>query len=89
MNSHILGERFILDKELVIKHDPPPRPYATWQPMREDIYRFRYQQAKIANSSDRDGYHAVKRERYLPYPGTFFQDDFLDSCDPCLYDFGK
>jgi hypothetical protein len=78
MNSHILGERFILDTELVIKHDPPPRPYPTWRPMREDIYRFRYQQAKIANSRDVDGYHAVKRERYLPYPGTFFQDDFLE-----------
>lgn len=78
MNAHILGERFILDTELVIKHDPPPRPYPTWQPLREDIYRFRYQQVKIANSRDEDGYHAVQRERYLPYPGTFFQDDFLE-----------
>ena len=77
MNSHILGERFIMDKELLIKHDPPPRPYPTWRPLREDIYRFRYQQAKIANSKDGDGYHAVHRERYLPYPGTFFQDDFV------------
>ena len=77
MNAHILGERFILDTELVIKHDPPPRPYPTWRPLREDIYRFRYQQAKIANSRDGDGYHAVHRERYLPYPGVFFQDDFL------------
>ena len=77
MNSHILGERFILDKDLLIKHDPPPRPYPTWRPLREDIYRFRYQQAKIANSKDGNGYHAVKRERYLPYPGTFFQDDFV------------
>jgi len=77
MNAHILGERFILDTELVIKHDPPPRPYPTWRPLREDIYRFRYQQAKIANSRDGDGYHAVNRDRYLPYPGVFFQDDFL------------
>ena len=77
MNAHICGERFIMDKYLVIKHDPPPRPYPTWRPLREDIYRFRYQQAKIANSKDGDGYHAVQRERYLPYPGTFFQDDFI------------
>ena len=77
MNAHICGERFIMDKDLVIKHDPPPRPYPTWRPLREDIYRFRYQQAKIANSIDGDGYHAVQRERYLPYPGTFFQDDFI------------
>lgn len=77
MNSHILGERFVMDKELVIKHDPPPRPYPTWRPLREDIYRFRYQQEKIANSKDGDGYHAVHRDRYLPYPGTFFQDDFV------------
>ena len=78
MNSHILGERFIMDTNLVIKHDPPPRPYPTWRPLREDIYRFRYQQAKIANSRDENGYCEVERERYLPYPGTFFQDDFLE-----------
>jgi len=76
MNAHILGERFIMDTELVIKHVPPARPYPTWRPLREDIYRFLYQQAKIANSRDGDGHHAVNRERYLPYPGVFFQDDF-------------
>jgi len=46
--------------------------------MREDIYRFRYQQAKIANSRDGDGYQQINRERYMPYPGVFFQDDFLE-----------
>jgi hypothetical protein len=46
--------------------------------MREDIYRFRYQQAKIANSRDGDGCYQVHRERYMPYPGVFFQDDFLE-----------
>lgn len=78
MNSHILGERFVMDTESLIKHLPPPRPYPTWRPLREDIYRFRYQQAKIANSKDGDGYHKLNRDRYLPYPGTFFQDDFLE-----------
>ncbi|MFL7893310.1 MAG: hypothetical protein AB8I56_14725 [Anaerolineales bacterium] len=78
MNAHILGERFIMDPGLLIKHVPPPRPYPTWRPMREDIYRFRYQQAKIANSKTGDGYHRLDRERYLPYPGIFYQDDFLD-----------
>jgi hypothetical protein len=78
MNSHIMGKRFIMDKELLIKHCPPPRPYPTWRPMREDIYRFRYQQAKIANSKTGYGYHKLDRDRYTPYPGVFFQDDFLD-----------
>jgi hypothetical protein len=78
MNSHILGERFVMDTELLIKHLPAPRPYPTWRPMREDIYRFRYQQAKIANSKTVAGYHKLDRNRYLPYPGVFFQDDFLD-----------
>jgi hypothetical protein len=76
MNAHILGERFILDTELTIKHVPPPRPHPTWRPLREDIYRFLYQQAKIANSREGDGYHVLHRDSYLPYPGTFFQDDF-------------
>lgn len=78
MNSHIFGERFIMDTELLIKHDPPPRPYPTWRPLREDIYRFLYQQAKITNSHEGDGYSQLDRDRYLPYPGTFFQDDFLE-----------
>lgn len=78
MNSHIMGKCFIMDKQLLIKHCPPPRPYPTWRPMREDIYRFRYQQAKIASSKTGDGYHKLNRERYMPYPGVFFQDDFLD-----------
>jgi len=76
MNAHIFGERFIMDSELLIKHDPPPRPYPTWRPMREDIYRFLYQQAKIANSHYGPGYQQLDRDRYLPYPGVFFQDDF-------------
>ncbi len=77
MNSHIFGERFIMDTKLLIKHCPPPRPYPTWRPMREDIYRFRYQRAKIANSITGYGYQHLDRERYMAYPGVFFQDDFL------------
>ena len=65
-----------MDSQLLINHDPPPRPYPTWRPMREDIYRFLYQQAKIANSHYGPGYQQLDRDRYLPYPGVFFQDDF-------------
>ena len=84
MNSHILGERFVMDTESVIKHAPPPRPYPTWRPLREDIYRFRYQRAKIDNSRDGDGIHRLHRDRYLPYPGAFFQDDFVErACMAC------
>lgn len=46
--------------------------------MREDIYRFRYQRAKIDNSEEGDGHHELSREDYLPYPGEFFQDDFVE-----------
>lgn len=78
MNAHILGERFVMDTESKIKHAPPPRPYPTWRPLREDVYRFRYQQAKIANSREGDGVHKLDYDRYLPYPGIFYQDDFLE-----------
>jgi hypothetical protein len=78
MNAHILGERFVMDTELVIKHDPPPRPYPAWRPLREDIYRFLYQRAKIDHSRDGGGHHALDRNRYLPYPGVFFEDDFIE-----------
>jgi hypothetical protein len=78
MNSHIFGERFVLDTDLQIRHLPPPRPYPTWRPMREDIYRFRYQRAKIDNSWEGDGHFKLNRDNYLPYPGSFFQDDFIE-----------
>jgi hypothetical protein len=78
VNSHIFGERFIMDTESIIKHAPPPRPYPTWRPLREDIYRFRYQRAKIDHSRDAEGIHKLVRDRYLPYPGAFFQDDFVE-----------
>jgi hypothetical protein len=78
MNAHILGERFVMDTGLVIKHDPPPRPYPAWRPLREDIYRFLYQRAKIDHSRDGDGHHSLDRNRYLPYPGVFFEDDFIE-----------
>lgn len=76
MNAHILGERFVMDPNLVIQHLPPPRPHPTWRPMREDIHRFLYQRAKIDHSQDRDGVHRLDRSRYAPYPGDFFGDDF-------------
>lgn len=78
LNSHIFGHRFIMDTDWTIKHAPAPRPYPVWRPMREDIYRFRYQQAKVANSRDGDGYHNVDPERYMPFPGTYWRDDFAD-----------
>lgn len=78
MNSHILGDRFVMDTNHLIKHCPAPRPYPVWRPLREDIYRFRYQQAKIKNSRDGEGHSRLDRDRYLPYPGSFFQDDFID-----------
>jgi hypothetical protein len=78
MNAHIFGERFIMDPKWVIRHDPPPRPHPTWRPLREDVYRFRYQRAKIDHSREGDGLHRLDRDRYLPYPGVYFQDDFLE-----------
>jgi glycosyltransferase involved in cell wall biosynthesis len=78
MNAHILGERFVMDPGLVIKHLPPPRPHPTWRPMREDIHRFLYQRAKIDHSHDGEGIFRLERERYVPYPGAFFQDDFRE-----------
>jgi len=78
MNSHLCGERFIMDSDLPIKHCPPPRPYPSWRPLREDIYRFFYQRRKIMKSHDGNGYYKLDLQRYIPYPGTFFQDDYFD-----------
>ncbi len=69
INAEIHGFSFYLDRELTIRHLPPPKPHPLWMRMREDIIRFLYEREKIRESG------CLRPQDYDPYPGAFLRDD--------------
>ena len=71
INSRIFGFSFFLDNTLSIKHLPQPKSHPQWKRLREDIYRFVYQRAKM-QSQDKLGILSISVRRTLtPIPGNF------------------
>ncbi len=75
MNARMFGYSFYLDNQLSIKHLPPPKSHPVWKSLREDIYRFIYERAKIAQQKDVKGMTRVYPEEFDPYPGCFLKPD--------------
>lgn len=75
LNSEMFGDPFYLDNTLSIKHLPEPKEHPEWKRVREDIYRFVYQKAKLKTQKNRQNMTEVKPEFYDPYPGEFLKDD--------------
>jgi len=71
----MFGDSFYLDNTLSIKHLPAPKEHPEWKRVREDIYRFVYQKAKLKTQKNRQNMTEVKPEFYDPYPGEFLKDD--------------
>ncbi len=63
-NAKSKGFKFLLDRELSIKHLPPKGQNPLWLKMREDIKRFIYMMTKLKKR----GYPI---EKTMPYPGYF------------------
>ena len=63
-NAKSKGFKFLLDRELSIKHLPPPGQNPLWLKMREDIKRFIYMRVKL-----KKGGYPIKNT--MPYPGYF------------------
>ncbi|MHC1575958.1 MAG: glycosyltransferase family 2 protein [Methanosarcinaceae archaeon] len=78
MNAKMFGHSFLLDNELAIKHLPPAKSYPTWKRVREDIYRFVYERAKLMSQKDTDGMQSLSAEDMGCYPGNFLRDDLED-----------
>jgi len=72
INAQLAGNRFWLDKELLITH-LPPKPYDThrYAKLMQDIYRFAYEREKLRLTK-------VDPAQFDPYPGRFLRDDFAD-----------
>lgn len=81
INVRMFGFSFFLDNKLSIKHLPPPKTHPTWMRLREDIYRFIYQRAKIINQKDIEVMTRIKTEDFDPYPGYFFRDDLEEKIE--------
>jgi hypothetical protein len=81
INARMFGFGFFLDNQLAIKHLPPPKSHPVWKRLREDIYRFVYEQAKINNQKDRIGMTRVYPKDFDPYPGCFLKKDLNEKIE--------
>ena len=78
INSRMYGFTFFLDNTLSIKHLPVPKKHPQWKRIREDIYRFVYERAKIVSQYKTSNMVTVSPEDFDPYPGEFLRDDLDD-----------
>jgi hypothetical protein len=79
INMRMFGHKFFLDNTLSIKHLPPPKSHSTWKQLREDIYRFVFERAKLRDQDTTvEGMVTVSAEELSPYPGAFLKDDLED-----------
>ena len=75
INAKMFGFSFLLDNQLSIKHLPPSKAHPVWMQLREDIYRFVYERAKIEKQKEAEGMIKVYPENFDPYPGCFLKKD--------------
>ena len=75
MNAKMFGYTFFLDNQLAIKHMPPPKTHPAWMELRQDIYRFIYERAKVNNQTEIKGMTKIYPEELDPYPGCFLKKD--------------
>ena len=75
INSRMFGFSFFLDNTLSIKHLPQPKTHPQWMRVREDIYRFIYQKAKMTSQCKTSNLIMVYPEDFDPYPGAFLKAD--------------
>lgn len=81
INAKMFGFTFFLDNQLSIKHLPPPKANPTWVRLREDIYRFVYERAKIEHQRQIRGMTRVYPEDFDPYPGCFLKKDLEEKVE--------
>ncbi len=81
INARMHGFPFFLDNQLSIKHIPPPKMHPTWMQLREDIYRFIYERAKIETQKELEGMTKVNPEDFNPYPGCFLKADLEEKIE--------
>ncbi|MGB2762623.1 MAG: hypothetical protein WBC21_03780 [Minisyncoccales bacterium] len=81
INARMFGYPFFLDNQLSIKHLPPSKTHPFWMQLREDIYRFIYERAKIEHQKEIKGMAKVYPENFDPYPGCFLKKDLEEKIE--------
>ncbi len=81
INARMFGFTFFLDNQLSIRHLPPPKAQPAWMQLRQDIYRFIYERAKIESQIEVAGMTRVYPEDLDPYPGGFLKRDLEDKIE--------
>jgi len=83
INAKMFGFPFFLDNQLSIRHLPPPKTHPVWMRLREDIYRFIYERAKIRSQKEREGMTRIYPEEFDPYPGCFLKANLEEKIEQC------
>jgi hypothetical protein len=78
INARMFGHAFYLDNQLSIKHDAPQKTHPRWKQVREDIYRFVFEKAKLDAQEGVRGMSKVRAEDLDPYPGEFLSEDLQE-----------
>ncbi|MBA1340714.1 MAG: hypothetical protein C5S40_01100 [ANME-2 cluster archaeon] len=81
INARMFGFSFFLDNELSIRHLPPPKSHPVWMQLREDIYRFIYERAKLEGQVEKEGMVRVAPVDLDPYPGRFLRSDLEEKIE--------
>jgi len=81
INARMFGFSFFLDNKLSIRHLPPPKSHPMWMQLREDIYRFIYERAKLDGQVETEGMVRVAPEDLDPYPGRFLRSDLEEKIE--------
>jgi hypothetical protein len=75
INARMFGHKVYLDNQLAIKHAAPPKASPLWELVREDIFRFVFERAKLRGQKGYPGLHPLQSSDLDPYPGEFLRDD--------------
>jgi len=78
INARMFGHKVYLDNQLAIKHAAPPKISPLWERVREDIFRFVFERAKLEGQKGYPGLHPLQASDLDPYPGEFLRDDLED-----------
>lgn len=81
INARMFGFTFFLDNKLSIRHLPPPKTHPAWVQLRQDIYRFIYERAKIEKQEEVKGMTKVCPADFDPYPGYFLKWDLEEKIE--------
>jgi len=81
INIKMFGHTFFLDNTLAIKHLPPSKSHPIWKQLRQDIYRFMFERAKLLDQEPLDNMIHVSAEELDPYPGAFLKADLEDKIE--------